>query len=149
MTPSPSILVGLSDREARGLSLGKRLAGWVEDLGYEAALTTDAGQTLAWLEQRAFAASLLDFRLVADTGEQVWRRVRPVLGRRLVLMVREPRNDIWFDALRSGVGAVLPLPVREPAVRAALLAATRRMPAGRCGLSSACSSPEPAVEGMP
>jgi len=126
MTLHPSVLIGLCDREVRG----ERVAEWVRHLGYEAAVTDDGTETLAWVRQRVFAAHLLDSRLVADTGEEVWRTVRPIVGRRLVLMAREPRTTLWFEALRAGVGAVLSLPPREEAVRAALAAATGAPPPG-------------------
>lgn len=131
MTPNRSVLIGTNVADAGDEELGDRLAGWVRDLGYEPTVSIDGGQTLAWVEERVFAVSLVDCRLVAETGEQVWRRVRPIMGRRLVLMAREPRNDLWFEALRAGVGALLPMPPREVTVRAALLAVTGASPPGR------------------
>lgn len=130
MTLHPSVLIGLSAHDARREELGERFAEWVRHLGYEPAVTDDGAQTLTWMQERVFAAALLDCRLAADTGERVWRRVRPIAGRRLVLMAREPRSDLWFEALRAGVGAVLPLPPREATVRAALRAATGAPPPG-------------------
>jgi len=132
MTLHPSVLIGLSARDARRDALGERVAEWVRHLGYEPALTDDGAETLTWVQERVFAATLLDCRLAADTGERVWRRVRPIAGRRLVLMAREPRTDLWFEALRAGVGALLPLPPRESTVRAALRAATGAPPPGTC-----------------
>lgn len=119
MTPSPSVLIGLSVSD----DVGERVAGWVRHLGYEPTVTLGGCETLAWVQERAFAASLLDAGLVAEAGEPLWRRVRPIAGRRLVLMVREPRRDLWFEALGTGVGAVLPMPPEESMVRAALDAA--------------------------
>ena len=130
MTLHPSVLIGLSARDVCRERLGERVAEWVRHLGYEPAVTNDGAETLAWVQERVFAATLLDCRLAADTGERVWRRVRPIAGRRLVLMAREPRTDLWFEALRAGVGAVLPLPPREATVRAALRAATGVLPPG-------------------
>ena len=130
MTLHPSVLIGLSARDARREALGERVAEWVRHLGFEPSLSEDGAETLTWVRERAFAATLLDSRLAADTGERIWRSVRPIAGRRLVLMAREPRTDLWFEALRAGVGAVLPLPPREAAVRAALRAATGAPPPG-------------------
>ena len=122
--------IGLSACEVHREGLGERVASWVRHLGYETTVTEDGAQTLAWVEKRVFAAHLLDSRLVAETGERVWRRVRPIVGRRLVLMARQPRSDLFFEALRVGVGALLPLPPREATVRAALRAATGAPPPG-------------------
>lgn len=130
MTPHPSVLIGLCTRDERLEWLGERVAEWVRHLGYEPAVTHDGAETLRWVQERVFAATLLDSQLAEETGERVWRRVRPIAGRRLVLMAREPRTDLWFEALRAGVGALLPLPPRESTVRAALRAATGAMPPG-------------------
>jgi DNA-binding response OmpR family regulator len=125
MIPNRTVLIGLNDRPDRSVELRERFADWVERLGYEPAVATDGRTAVAWVEERPLAASLVDSDLLGDMGEEVWRRVRPILGRRLVLMAREPRSDIIFEALRSGVGALLPLPARECMVRAAIQAATR------------------------
>ena len=103
MTLHPSVLIGLSVSDG----VGESVAGWVRQLGYEPTVTLGGGETLAWVQEHACAASLLDAGLVAETGERVWRRVRPIVGRRLILMVREPRRDLWFEALGAGIGAVL------------------------------------------
>jgi len=124
MMPRPSVLIGLGGHDTRDRDWRSRVAGWVRRWGYEAAVTDDGPQALAWTRERAFAASLVECGLVAETGESVWRTVRPIVGRRLVLMAREPGKEIWFEALRAGVGAVLLLPPEEVVVRAALLAAT-------------------------
>ena len=124
MTLHPSVLIGLSARDAGREVLGERVAAWVRRLGYEPTLSEDGAETLRWVRECAFAATLLDSRLAADTGERIWRTVRPIAGRRLVLMAREPRTDLWFEALRAGVGAVLAVPPSEAAVRAALRAET-------------------------
>jgi DNA-binding response OmpR family regulator len=130
MTPHPSVLIGLSGHGARRQAQRERIAGWVRHLGYEPTVTEDGAAALAWVRDHVFAAHLLDEQLGTDSGERVWRRVRPVLGRRLVLMVEEPRTNHWFEALRAGVGAVLPLPPREATVRAAIVAATGMLPVG-------------------
>ena len=122
MKRNPSVLIGLGTTPEEDVR--ERLIGWVRHLGYEPAVADDGPTALAWAQERPFAASLLDCGVVADGGIQVWRSVHPVLGRRLVLMVREARRDVWFEALRRGVGAVLPLPPRERMVKAALHAAT-------------------------
>jgi hypothetical protein len=120
MTPHPAVLIGLREREFRD-----RLEGWVRRLGYDARTTADGSETLAWVREGSFVASFLDSGLGAPEGETVWRVVRPIVGRRLVLMAWERSNDLWFEALRSGVGTVLPLPPEEPMVRAALAAVAR------------------------
>ena len=124
MTPNRAVLIGLSDRDARGPALRERLAGWVEQLGYEPAVVQDGRISISRVLERRCAATLLESGLVAESGEKVWRRVRPILGRRLVLMAREPRSDMFFEALQTGVGALLRLPARESMVRAAICAAT-------------------------
>ena len=120
MTPHPAVLIGLEEHALRD-----RLAGWVRRLGYDARATADGRETLAWVRTGAFVASFLDAGLGAPEGDAVWRVVRPIVGHRLVLMARERNNDLWFEALRSGVGTVLPLPPEECMVRAALAAVAR------------------------
>jgi DNA-binding NtrC family response regulator len=124
MMPNPSVLIGLRGNAPQDLDVRDRLTGWVRHLGYEPAVADDGPTALAWAQERPFVASLLDCGVEAERGIQVWRSVHPVLGRRLVLMVREARRDVWFEALCRGVGAVLPLPARERMVKAALHAAT-------------------------
>ena len=55
----------------------------------------------------------------------VWRRIRPIAQRRVVLMARESGRNLWFEALRTGVATVLPFPPREAMVQAALRVVTR------------------------
>ena len=102
-----------------------RLERWVRGCGYETRFTDDAEEAIAWSHQETFAASFLDSEMGAREGRPVWRVVRPLVGRRLVLMARGCDKDLWFEALRSGVATVLPLPPEEPMVRAALTAVTR------------------------
>ncbi|MHC5010421.1 MAG: ANTAR domain-containing protein [Planctomycetota bacterium] len=119
MTRHPSVLISLPESRHRD-----RLERWVAGMGYLPSVTADSSETVAWVRERRFVASLLDSGLASRSGERVWRVVRPVLGRRLVLVAETPSRTLWFEALRSGVGAVLPLPARESMVRAALAAAT-------------------------
>lgn len=107
------------------LAVGSEIADWVRALGYEVELSSDGGFAVeALLHRGAFAASFLDIQLGAAEGQTAWRVVRPVVGRRLVLMARERTNELWFEALRCGVGSVLPLPPARPMVEAALTAVT-------------------------
>jgi DNA-binding response OmpR family regulator len=117
MRPVPAVLVG-----TQALELGQRIACWVRSLGYEVRVTQDGVEAVRTLHLEPFAASFLDDQLGGEGGESIWRVVRPILGRRLILMARERSNEFWFEALRSGVGTVLPLPPDEPSVRAALAA---------------------------
>src|SRR5687767_6945735 len=120
----PAVLIG-----TEVLDLGERIAGWVRALGYEVWVTRDGVEAVRTLHRGAFqngpfAASFLDEQFGGAGGESIWRVVRPILGRRLILMARERSNELWFEALRSGVGTVRPLPPEEPMVRAALAAVT-------------------------
>ena len=62
MTLHPSVLIGLSARDVCRERLGERVAEWVRYLGYEPAVTDDGAETLAWVQERVFAATLLDGR---------------------------------------------------------------------------------------
>ena len=128
MGPNPSVLIGLRAGEVRD-----RLVGWVRRQGFETDVVDDVRQTMALLRIRPFEASFLEDGWVAPDGGTVWRVVHQIVGRRLVLMVWERRNVLWFEALRAGVGAVLPLPPEEASVRAALEAVLRpgRLPGAR------------------
>ena len=108
----------------QALRLGAEIAQWVRELGFEACLTPDGEQAVTWARRGSFAASFLDVQLGGAGGETVWRVVRPILGRRLILMARELSNELWFEALQVGVGSVLPLPPARPMVEAALSAVT-------------------------
>jgi hypothetical protein len=121
MTPNPSVLIAMVQDDLRG-----RLAGWVRSLGYEPRATGDGRETVAWARSESFVASFLDSGLGEAEGETVWRVVRPIVGRRLVLVARERTNDLWFEALRWDVGTVLPMPPEESMVRAALAAVAPR-----------------------
>jgi DNA-binding response OmpR family regulator len=122
MEPNLPVLLGLRASDVRD-----RLRGWIERLGYETHVTEDGVETLAWFSRRPFAASLLGWGIAASAGEPVWRVVRPIAGRRLVLLIEQERKDLWFEALSGGVGAVLPLPPVQATVEAALAAATGRV----------------------
>lgn len=135
MTPHPSVLIGYRPRGTAEEALRARIVAWVRDLGFDTALAEDGLETRSRVHRHVFAATLLDSAMLeggvtTEIGTQVWRSVHPVLGRRLVLMVREVPRGLWFEALRDGVGAVLPLPPREGMVRAALRAATGGFPPG-------------------
>ena len=128
MTPHPSIMLGLraDDRELRD-----PLEGWVRRLGFRTRFTTDVREALHWLGREDFAASIVDSWLGRDEGEEVWRSIRPAFARRTVLLARDQHRGLWFEALRSGVATVLPLPPRESMVRAAVAAATHAWRDGR------------------
>jgi DNA-binding NtrC family response regulator len=113
--------------------LREPLEGWVRRLGFRTRFTTDVREAVAWLSREDFAASIVDSWLGRDEGEEVWRTIRPVFARRTVLLARDHHRGLWFEALRSGVATVLPLPARESMVRAAVAAATHawRGPNGR------------------
>lgn len=117
MLPAPQVLVG-----TQVVDLGVRIASWVEGLGYEVQVRSDGVAVVEALRRGSFAASFLDDQLGGAGGESIWRMVRQVLGRRLILMARDVRNELWFEALRSGVGSVLPLPPAPSMVRAAIRA---------------------------
>ena len=127
MTPNPAVLVvGLrTDAES-----GDALEGWVRGLGFETRFTTHPREARSWLGQEDYAASFVDSDLGLGEGEAVWRTLRPAVARRTVLLARDRRRDLWFEALRTGVATVLPLPLHESMVRAALKAVTGRIGTG-------------------
>lgn len=106
------------------LEVGAEIAGWVRAWGYEVEVTCDGMRAVAALHRGRYAASFLDHQLEAAQGQTIWRVVRPVVGRRLILMAHERSNELWFEALRAGVGTVLPLPPAQHMVQAALAAVT-------------------------
>ena len=133
MTPRPAVLVAVgpdvqADRRVRG-----DLEDWVWESGFRPRFAADADEVVTWLrdERDAFAASLLDAQLGAQ-GSPTWQQVGPWVGRRLVLLLREQRRTVWFEALRSGAVAVVPPPWNGAVLAAALQVATRGE-AGRRG----------------
>lgn len=132
MTLHPTVLISLRREPALGADLERQLVDWVRALGFEAEVVPDGREAVVRVRRRPFAASLFDGGAAGGDGGALWRSIHAVLGRRLVLMTREPTRDLWFEALGEGVGAVLPLPPREAMVRAALQAA----------VGDACVSPE-------
>lgn len=133
MTPHPAVLLGLRARERRQSDLRAQLEGWVQRLGYETRFTADADEAISWMGDEAIAASFFEHDWARAEGQVVWRTLRPTTARRVVLMAPERRRDLWFEALRSGVATVLPLPPRESMVRAALLAVAGRLPVSEGG----------------
>lgn len=125
MLPPPAVLVAVGPDVQADLRVRDDLEGWVRGSGFRPRFAADADQAIAWLrdEREAFAASLLDSGLGVD-GEPTWQRVGPWVGRRLVLLLREERRTLWFEALRSGVGAVVPHPWAPATLAAALAVAT-------------------------
>ncbi len=121
MAPTLPVLVG-----TQALDLGAALAGWIRRSGFEVEVSADGACAVRALQRSPFAASFLDAGFELRAGEPVWRVVRPILGRRLILMARQRHNELWFEALQAGVGSVLPLPAAEPMVRAALAAVSAR-----------------------
>jgi CheY-like chemotaxis protein len=117
MTSQPEVLIGLRPSVQR-----ERLVGWVRGQGYETDVANDGREIVARASARRFAASFLDASLETPEGGTVWRVVLRIVGRRLVLMAHERTNDLWFEALRAGVGTVLLLPPEEATVHAALRA---------------------------
>ncbi len=93
-------------------------------MGFSTRFTTDAREAASWLCQEDFAATFVDSDMGRAEGEALWRTIRPAYARRTVLLARGCGQGLWFEALRSGVATVLPLPPGEAMVRAALAAAT-------------------------
>lgn len=124
MEAHPSVLVGLRPELGDDHDLRDSLGNWVRACGYQPRFTARAQEAESWLrdEKEAFAASFLDAEMGQVEGRVTWRVVRPWVGRRLVLVVRERRRDLWFEALRAGVGTILSCPPEEATVRAALRA---------------------------
>jgi DNA-binding response OmpR family regulator len=120
MMQNPAVLVGLGPGNVRD-----QLVGWIRRLGYETTVAADGRETVALARERPVVASFLDSGWGTDEGRTVWRVVRPIVGRRLVLMAWERTYDLWIEALKAGVGALLPLPAEPATVQAALVAVTR------------------------
>jgi DNA-binding NtrC family response regulator len=125
VTPNPAILLGLRAADSEDRSLRDQLEGWVRGCGYRTRFTADAHEAISWLDQEDFAATFVDSDLGRDEGQALWRMIRPVAARRVVLLARSGGRNLWFEALRTGVATVLPLPPREAMVQAAVRAATR------------------------
>lgn len=125
VVPAEHVLIGLASRPRE---LGSVLADSVRDLGYEPRLSQDGEETLRWARGGSFAASLLDVGLAGTGGQEIWRDVHRIVGRRLVLMTEEPRGGLWFEALGQGVAAVLSLPAQVQAVHAAIHVAVHGAP---------------------
>ena len=124
MMPVPSVLISLSEGLGDEVAAVRdRLEDVVRGRGDAPRFTTDARETVAWVRDERFAVSFVDSEMEVHAGGQIWRVLRPLVGRRMVLMTRERRRDVWFEALQHGVAAVLPLPPRTRAVTAALEAA--------------------------
>ena len=126
MTTNPAVLVGLRAGEV----LEGDLESWVRGLGFDTHITTSVREVRSWLGQADYAASFVDCDLGVAEGEAVWRTLRPAAARRTVLLARDRRRDLWFEALRTGVATVLTLPLHETTVRAALEAVVGRPGAG-------------------
>lgn len=126
MAPTQPVLISLRSRVADEGSVRSRLQDWVQEYGFEPRFTTDPQETLAWSKEEPFAANLLDAELEMMPGQSIWRVLQPRVGRRMVLMTGAGRTDLWFEALRCGIAAVLALPPEAQSVRAALRAATRQ-----------------------
>jgi ActR/RegA family two-component response regulator len=123
MVPSPSVLISLSGPDDDLAAARGRLERVVRGRGYEPRFTTDAGEAMAWAREQRFAVSFVDADMEVHAEGRVWRVLHQVIGPRMVLMTRGRRQDVWFEALKCGVAAVLPLPPRTRSVRAALEAA--------------------------
>lgn len=123
MVPTRSVLIGFRREMADAQEVRAHLADWVGELGFEPRVTVDPEQALAWVHREPFVAGFVDAGWEVARGQSTWRVLQPVLARRMVLMTSASRRDLWFEALRCGVAAVLPLPPEPSSVRAALRAA--------------------------
>ncbi len=125
MLPAPTVLVAVGQDVQADARARRDLEGWVRGSGFRPRFAADANQAVAWLheEPTTFVAGVLDSEL-GSGSEPTWQRVGPLLGRRLVLLLRAERRTIWFEALRSGVGAVVPHPWVEATLVEALAVAT-------------------------
>jgi hypothetical protein len=102
-----------------------RIVGWIRGLGFPTLAPRDGVEAVSRIRTDPLRAAFLEREWEAGEGTTVWRMVRPIVGRRLVLMAWERTNDLWFEALRAGVGALMALPAEEATVRAALKAVTQ------------------------
>ena len=123
MSPAPVVLVGLAVSPEADADLGG-LRGWIRDFGYEPVLPAGAAEAIRWVGERPLAAAFVEADWRSETVGCVWEQIQGALGRRLVLMARERGPDLWSQAVRVGVGAVLPLPAVRESVGAALKAVT-------------------------
>ncbi|MDJ0973120.1 MAG: hypothetical protein QNJ98_01495 [Planctomycetota bacterium] len=123
MTPRGSVLIGFRREMADADEVRTHLEDWVGELGFETRVTVDPQEAVDWAHREPFTAGFVDAGWEVTRGQSIWRVLQPVLARRMVLMTRTGRRDLWFEALRYGVAAVLPLPPEPSSVRAALRAA--------------------------
>ncbi len=123
MAPTRSVLIGCRREIADVGEVRTHLEDWVGELGFEARVTSDPQQAVDWAHQEPFAAGFVDAGWEMARGQSIWRVLQPVLARRMVLMTGAGRRQVWFEALRCGVAAVLPLPPEPSSVHAALRAA--------------------------
>lgn len=108
------------------------LSRWIRDFGYEPVQPGDASEVIRWGRERPWTAAFVAADWRTATEGCVWEQIQGALGRRLVLMARERGPDLWFSAVRVGVGAVLPLPAVRASVGAALRAVTVGSSEGTC-----------------
>jgi len=125
MAPTLPVLIGLDDATAAGAAVRSRLERAVRSYGLESRFCRDGREALALAQETPLAVTLVDAEWALDEGELVWRVAVRHLRQRLVLMTREARRDMWFEALQQGAAAVLPLPPAVGSVRLALDAALR------------------------
>ncbi len=125
MAPTLPVLIGLDDATAAGAAVRSPLERAVRSYGLESRFCRDGREALALSREAPLAATLVDAEWALDEGELVWRVAVRHLRQRLVLMTREARRDMWFEALQQGAAAVLPLPPAVGSVRLALDAALR------------------------
>lgn len=121
MTLSRPVLIGLRPSPFRD-----SLDGWVRGQGLDTFVTARGAEAVGWVRERPDAVSFVDRDLGQVGGVEVWRVVRPIVCRRLVLMAQQRTRDLWFSALAEGVGSVLPLPTEREVVMTALRLASGR-----------------------
>lgn len=111
----PAVLIALRESPFR-----REMAGWVVESGFDPFVTDRGREALDWVARSPRGITFLDRGLERVDGEEVWRVVRPIVGRRLVLMAETRTKELWFSTLSEGLGSLLPLPAERDAVLTAL-----------------------------
>jgi DNA-binding NtrC family response regulator len=109
----------------RASAFREEMTGWVEGSGFEPYVTEAGRLAVEWVRGTPGGLSFVDLDLERLEGREVWRVVRPI-GHRLVLMAQQRTKELWFSALAEGVATVLPLPAERDAVLSALRLARGR-----------------------
>jgi CheY-like chemotaxis protein len=110
MKKTPAILV--VDDEVDSC---RNLSDILMDLGYEVDIAHDGPGALALVRQKPYAVALLDFKMPGMDGLTLFREMRKVQARTVVILLTAyAGGDATSEALAAGVRQVLAKPVDFP-----------------------------------